>query len=151
MSTSWNCWALAEVCALVSAILVFECLSLSLYIYLCRRCQQGCRIAAQNPDQQPRTWNWDTFWRQACREPMSSTSRTGERGKQLVMWREREIESCLSVTIAFDHYIHFSQTSSLERASVAQQKPKAILCGHSPPTLQLWCYKAADKKQKVWT
>ena len=138
MSTRGNCWALV-VCALLSAILIFECISLSLYVCLCRHCQQECRIAAQNLDQQPKTWNWDTSWRQACREPMSSTSRTGERGKQLVMegsiQERKENESCLSVTKAFNHYIHFSQTSSSERASVAQQKPKAILCGHSPPTL----------------
>lgn len=51
-------------------------------VCFCRRCQQEFRTAARSPARPPRTWNWATSWRRACRGHTSSTSRTGKTEKR---------------------------------------------------------------------
>ncbi len=123
-------------------------------VYFCRHCQQEFRTAAQSPAQQLRTWNWATSWRRACREPMSSTSRTGKKGRQVVVYvqvqgigagekKKSETDQRLACQLLQNHktefqiiylFIYFYSVytslnsdffSSLERASVAQAETKS--------------------------
>lgn len=159
--------------------ILFLCFVSSFYFLLvcfCRRCQLEFRTAAQSPAQWPRTRNWATFLRQACREPMSSTSKMGKREQNRWWWidtdggwgRERKSDqifkchngatkkkkktqlylySVCAMSLKVELFL------GLELCVQTETKNNSFSRGHFPPTSQLQYCENADmliKAGKVW-
>ena len=73
----------------------------------------------------------------------------GEQGKQMMVdTNERQINERKynkDFVPLFTLLLNVDLFSYLERTSVAQTDTKKNPCGHFPPTLQRWCYKASDR------